>query len=115
LLLAIVKVLLEPPPYFSLTVSGPSELSFLIDADTAKGFPENTLLGSPTDYVLPMYFDLSELPEDSVGIVAGVASRLLESSADHKVNMSYLSTAKTGVVLVIEDDVELALGAFSKN
>lgn len=108
---AILKILINPPKYFSLTVQNGSEVSFLINSETSKVFAPNTLLGSPTDYVIPICFDLRTLPEDATGIVSGVASRLLDNEGGHEIHMSYLSTAKSSVVLVSEEDLQAATTA----
>lgn len=113
LYLTIVEILIHPPDYFSVTVTGGSEVSFIINQDMVEAFPSELLLGSPTDFVIPISFDLSSLPEDSTGIVAGVASRLLKKSPGELMQMSYLSTAKTGVVMIPVDDIDLAKDALS--
>lgn len=67
--------------------------------------------------VVPIMFDLRDLPDESTGIVCGVAGRLMERMykgcglGGGGFNMSYLSTAKTGNVIVLEDEVEDALDA----
>ncbi|CAN6674429.1 hypothetical protein TRVA0_053S00738 [Trichomonascus vanleenenianus] len=106
--LAVTKILLQPPKYFSVTISSGSELSFLVDKHTAKRFPHDALLGSPTDYVIPVSLDLRGLPEDSTGIVSGVAGRLMGRKGDG-IHMGYWSTAKSGVVLVNEDNASIAI------
>lgn len=107
--LAIVETLINPPDYFSVTVvDGGAEVSFIINEETVSAFPSDLLLGSPTDFVIPITFDLSSLPEDSTGIVAGVASRLLKKSPGELMQMSYLSTAKTGVVMIPAEDLNTA-------
>lgn len=110
LYLSIIKALLNQPKYFSLTVAAGTEISFLVDSDTADLFPKNTLLGSPTDFVIPVCYDLHLLPEDSTGIVTAVADRL---TGNEPIHMSYLSTAKSGIVLVSEDDLEHAIAVLS--
>ncbi|ANB13313.1 hypothetical protein AWJ20_1599 [Sugiyamaella lignohabitans] len=107
--LSIVRILLSPPNFFSLTIISGSEISFLVDSDTASLFPSHLLLGSPTDFVQPVSFDLRKLPEDSTGIVSGLASIFSDSAQETEmVHIRYLSTALTSVVLVSEDDFENA-------
>lgn len=112
LYLSIIKALVAPSKYFSLTITSGTEISFLLDSETASTFPKNALLGSPTDFVIPVCYDLHLLPEDSTGIVTGVAGRLT-STGPESIHMSYLSTAKAGVVLITEDDLEHAVSALS--
>lgn len=112
--LAIIKTLVKHPKYFSVSITG-GELSFLVDYETSREFPENALLGSTTDFVIPVTLDLRGLPEDITGIVSGVASKLLEQdekTENANINMSYLSTAKSGVVLIGEDNLKTAIDAF---
>ncbi|KAA8899167.1 hypothetical protein TRICI_006383 [Trichomonascus ciferrii] len=113
--LAIVKTLVKQPKYFSVSNTS-GELSFLVDYETSHEFPENALLGSTTDFVIPVTLDLRGLPEDVTGIVSGVASKLLQQSDNTNIiNMSYLSTAKSGVVLIAEDNLKTAIDAFNDN
>lgn len=114
--LAIVKTLVKEPKYFSVSITS-GELSFLVDYETSREFPENALLGSTTDFVIPVTLDLRGLPEDITGIVSGVASKLLEQDQKTEntniLNMSYLSTARSGVVLIGEDNLKTAIDAFN--
>lgn len=113
LMLAVTKVLLRPPKFYSLTLSSGSELSFLIDSQTSAQFPPHSLLGSPTEYVCPILFDLSHLPQDSTGIVTGVAEMLTAAGRDESVvDLRYLSTALSGLALVGDDDVDVAIEVF---
>lgn len=74
--------------------------------------------------VMPIMLDLRDLPDESTGIVCGVAGRLIErmkgfggmtgmdsGGVGGGFSMSYLSTAKAGHVIVLEDEVEDALEA----
>lgn len=111
--LKIIEILITPPTYFSLTIADGSEVSFIINQDMARAFPTELLLGSVTDFLIPISFDLSALPEDSTGIVAGVASKLMKTPKGSLtiMQMSYLSTAKSGVVMISEEDLNLAISA----
>ena len=58
--------------------------------------------------------DLRELPMESTGIVCGVAGRLVGATSaqlEIPVEMSYLSTARAGTVMVGEGELERALSA----
>lgn len=62
----------------------------------------------------PIVLDLKELPEDTTGIVCGLAGRLVAVSGrpgEGGIEMSYLSTARTGVLMVTEEDLERAVAA----
>ena len=72
------------------------------------------LLGSKDDFLIPITLDLRELPLESTGIVCGVAGRLVGGTAgllESPVEMSYLSTARAGTVMVAEDELARALAA----
>jgi hypothetical protein len=106
--LTIIKILNSNPKYFSVTIASGSEISFLIDKDMYDIFPDNTLLGSSFDHVQPVTFDFRHLPEDSTGIVSAVASKLRNS---YNIPLSYLSTAKSGVVMINEENMQAAIAA----
>lgn len=94
--LKIVQILINPPDFFSVTVVNNQEgedeqdqkhqhhqqeqieeVSLIINKDTAKTvFGKDGLKGSIEDVVIPISFDLSMLPENVTGIVAGVAGQL---------------------------------------
>jgi hypothetical protein len=82
------------------------------------------LLGKDGPEQVPITLDLRQLPLESTGIVCGVASRLVEgmrgrfggggrfgSGGNGGVGfeMSYLSTARAGHVVVFEDELEDAM------
>ncbi|KKY22617.1 hypothetical protein UCRPC4_g03234 [Phaeomoniella chlamydospora] len=87
---------------------------------TLKSLP-NLVLGSrdqPDDTLIPIILDLRELPLEATGIVCGVAATLSRDTAINTsegqpdaVEISFLSTAKAGTVLVKENDLSKALGA----
>lgn len=131
--LAIVRTLVKHPKYFSVSMTS-GQISFLVDYETSQEFPEHALLGSTTDFVIPITLDLRKLPEDITGVVSGVASQLLDHSfayneindnnditnnndntQNNRINISYLSTAKSGVVMVSEDNINVAFEAFVEN
>ena len=106
-----------PPRFLSLTMTDTDSASITPDRALLRLFPNagaDTLLFSD-ELTVPIVLDLRGLPDASAGIVCGVAGRLLEHMhAQHGAvgfNMSYLSTAKAGNVLVREDEVEDALAA----
>lgn len=74
--LKIVQALIHPPDFFSVTIVNDQEVSFIINRETAEMFDKDQLKGSTEDVVIPISFDLSQLPENSTGIVAGVAFQL---------------------------------------
>jgi len=76
---------------------------------------ESVLLGNKEDVLVPIILDLRNLPTESTGIVCGIAGRLVGGTRDafrENVEMSYLSTAKAGTVMVPEGDLDRAMDAF---
>lgn len=91
------------------------------------------LLGDPEEILVPVLLDLRELPMESTGIVCGVAGRLVSGAGAGArgdgdaggsggsgatspggvvrgiPEMSYLSTARAGAVIVAEAELERAV------
>ncbi|KAF2269328.1 hypothetical protein CC78DRAFT_277595 [Lojkania enalia] len=114
--LGLVKCLISPPypRFLSLTLTDTEAASLLIDHMLLPNFTQDILLGSKDDYLIPITLDLRELPMESTGIVCGVAGRLVGGTAgqlESAVEMSYLSTARAGTVMVGEQQLNRALGA----
>ena len=84
---------------------------------------DDVLLGSKENYLVPIILDLEPLPFEATGIVCGVAGKLvgpgggggggtgLHHSFNDAVEMNYLSTAKSGAIIVDENDLERAVEA----
>lgn len=68
------------------------------------------LLGVKSGILTPIIFDLRKLSIDSVGIVCGVAG-ILVGATDAGMEMSYLSTARAGTVIVAEEESESVMEA----
>ncbi|KAL6703407.1 hypothetical protein ACN47E_009666 [Coniothyrium glycines] len=115
--LGLVKCLISSPcpKFLSLTLTDEESASLLIDHTLLPNFAPNSLLGANSDeHLVPITLDLRDLPMESTGIVCGVAGRLVGGTAgqlEDTVEMSYLSTARAGTVMVHEDELERALGA----
>ncbi|ORX92824.1 ACT domain-domain-containing protein [Clohesyomyces aquaticus] len=114
--LGLVKCLitLPYPKFLSLTLTDTEPASLLLDRTLLPNFTQDILLGSKEDHLIPITLDLRELPMESTGIVCGVAGRLVGGTAgqlESAVEMSYLSTARAGTVMVGEDELQRALGA----
>jgi hypothetical protein len=123
--LGIVRSLIvsPSPSFISLTLTDTEPISLLLSQSLLANFPPDTLLGATSEeYLIPISLDLRELPEQSTGIVCGVAGRLVGgtrgglsggggSGGSGGVEMSYLSTARAGTVMVGEEERERALKA----
>ncbi|KAF2871144.1 ACT domain-containing protein [Massariosphaeria phaeospora] len=114
--LGLVKCLISQPypRFLSLTLTDTEPASLLLDHTLLPNFTQDILLGSKDDFLIPITLDLRDLPMESTGIVCGVAGRLVGGTSGHfetPVEMSYLSTARAGTVMVGEEELQRALGA----
>lgn len=114
--LGFVKCLISPPvpKFFSLTLADSEPPSLLIDHTLLSNFSPDVLMVSRDEHLVPITLDLRDLPAESTGIVCGVAGRLLGETSEgfqKPVEMSYLSTALAGTVMVQEQELERALYA----
>ncbi|KAL8726028.1 MAG: hypothetical protein Q9166_006973 [cf. Caloplaca sp. 2 TL-2023] len=110
----LTKCLLYQPRFLSLTLTGNEAASLLLDRRLISNFePDKVLLGNVEDFWVPIILDLESLPLGATGIVCGVAGKLAGSSAEgvllSAIDMSYLSTARTGTVMVEEKDLKHAM------
>ena len=73
---------------------------------------DNVLIGNKEDIIIPITLDLEPLPFEATGIVCGIAGRLVGSPGlGQAIEMSYLSTAKAGTVMVPEGELDDAIHA----
>jgi hypothetical protein len=110
----------EIPRFLSLTLTASDSASLTLEKRLLSLFPdsgEDILLGKDGPEQVPITLDLRELPLESTGIVCGVASRLVDGMRGRfggglggaRFEMSYLSTARAGHVVVLEDELEDAM------
>ncbi|TKA46496.1 hypothetical protein B0A54_02328 [Friedmanniomyces endolithicus] len=106
------------PRFFSLTLTDAESASLTLDQKLLPLFPnegEDILLGKDGPEQVAITLDLQDLPRESTGIVCGVASRLINGMKGRLgrelFNMSYLSTAKAGYVIVYRDELDDAMAA----
>ncbi|MCJ1335912.1 hypothetical protein MMC09_001186 [Bachmanniomyces sp. S44760] len=122
--IGLMKCLLHPPQFLSLTLVESEDASVLLEKDALHVFgSDDVLLGSKENYLVPIILDLEPLPFEATGIVCGVAGKLvgpgggggggtgLHHSFNDAVEMNYLSTAKSGAIIVDENDLERAVEA----
>jgi len=115
--LGLVRSLAGGPNFLSLTLTDTEPASLLLEKRMLPFFGssnDSVLLGSKEDIIVPIILDLRTLPLESTGIVCGVAGRLVggtKMGLMDAVEMSYLSTARAGTVMVAEDELHRALAA----
>jgi hypothetical protein len=114
--LGLTKCLIHQPRFLSLTLTEGEPASLLLEKQLIPNFgSQNALLGSSKeDCLIPITLDLETLPLEATGIVCGVAGKLVRGSSgkstndDITIDMSYLSTARAGAVIVEEKDLQRA-------
>ncbi|KAI5854319.1 hypothetical protein BZA05DRAFT_262847 [Tricharina praecox] len=119
--LGLVRCLVAQPRFMSVTLTDLEPVSLLLQKDMLCMFDADAdiLLGSKDDVLIPIVLDLCGLPVDSTGIVCGVAGRLVGgtkggvANGNGAVEMSYLSTARAGTVMVAEADIARAVAALN--
>ncbi len=114
--LGVTKCLVHQPRFLSLTLTEDEPASLLLEKQLVADFGSgrDVLVGSMEDYLKPITLDLESLPLGATGIVCGVANKLVGRAGGHvidTIDMSYLSTARAGTVMVNEKDLEQAMEA----
>ncbi|KAI4255518.1 MAG: hypothetical protein LQ352_002549 [Teloschistes flavicans] len=112
----LTKCLVNQPRFLSLTLTADEPASLLLDKRLVTHFDANhVLLGNTEDNLVPIMLDLEPLPLEATGIVCGLAGKLAgrepEGGLQTAIEMSYLSTARTGTVIVPEKDLQHAMEA----
>ena len=113
--LGLTKCLLHRPSFLSLTLTESEAASVLLEKRLLPNFSigaDNVLLGSTDNDLIPISLDFEPLPFEATGLVCGVAGRVMGAHRiGQSMQMSYLSTAKAGTVMVDEKDLDMALQA----
>lgn len=111
--------------FLSLTLTDTEPISVLLEHRLLPRLGRS-LLGSrgEEDVLVPITLDLRQLPLEASGIVCGVAGRLAQGTryqgADSPVDspsgaeISFLSTARAGTVIVRESDLDRAVRALEE-
>lgn len=103
------------PDYFAITRTSLNEISLILPKSSkirsSLGFTAKNIIGSTQDVIIPITIDFSKLPINSTGIVSGVASKLLyglwESNDETLLEMSYLSMAQSGIIMIPEENLKI--------
>lgn len=94
----------------SVTLAQDDPPSLLLDKTLLESFGD-TLIGDTEGTLIPIFLDLVNLPFEVTGIVSGVAGRLVqEMKMARSSELSYLSTARAGAVILSEEQSIRALG-----
>jgi hypothetical protein len=118
--IGLAKCLAHPPRFLSLTLTEAEAPSVLIAEDALRKhfFNENEeiLYGSKDAFLIPISLDLRRLPLEASGIACGVMGRLVGGDGemplgDVAVEMTYLSTARAGTIMVERSGVGAAVRA----
>ena len=114
--IGLTRCLIHQPRFLSLTLTQDEPASLLLEKRLLSNFGiENVLLGSKEDCLIPITLDLEPLPLEATGIVCGFAGKLAGGNTGGKlmdaIEMSYLSTARAGAIMVEERDLNRAVEA----
>ncbi|KAI9731887.1 MAG: hypothetical protein M1834_004338 [Cirrosporium novae-zelandiae] len=114
----LIRFLGHQPRFMNLTLTRDDPASILLPVEAVPLFGDEVLSGNKEEVLCPITLDLRALPLEVTGIVCGVAGRLAGRLAigngqlgEGSVEMSYLSTARAGTVIVGEEELERAMGA----
>lgn len=111
--LGLTKCLIHKPRFLCLTLTSDEPASLLLEKRLLRNFAaEDVLFGNKEDHLIPIILDLDPLPLEATGIVCGIAGQLIGASSSgsmESIDMSYLSTARAGTVMVDEKDLQRAL------
>ncbi|KAG6011354.1 hypothetical protein E4U43_008369 [Claviceps pusilla] len=107
--LAIVSLLLSQPRFASVTLARDDPPSLLLDKNLLHLFG-NSAVGDMDAILIPIFLDLVSLPTEVTGIVCVVSGRLVqELKMKATSELSYLSTARAGVVMLPKQQAIKAL------
>lgn len=105
----IVSALVSQPRFISVTLAQEDPPSLLIDKALLSVFGDS-LIGDTEGRQIPIFLDLTSLPTEVTGIVCGVAGRLVqEMRMTASSELSYLSTARAGAVILPDEQSARAL------
>ena len=116
LYVGLVSALAQQPKFLSLTLAQDDAPSLLLVKSMLQLFG-NSIAGDTEGDLVPIFLDLSDLPLESTGFVCGVAGKLVDEmrlqdpDASHTSELSYLSTARAGAVILGSEGSARALEA----
>ncbi|KAB5545566.1 ACT domain-containing protein [Coniochaeta sp. 2T2.1] len=106
---ALVSALVSQPQFLSITLAQDDAPSLLLDRNLLPVFGDS-LVGDTEGNLVPIFLDLVSLPFEATGIVSGVAGKLVqEMQISESAELSYLSTARAGAVILSAEQSRRAL------
>ncbi|KAI0403237.1 ACT domain-containing protein [Xylaria palmicola] len=109
---SLIAVLASQPRFLSITLALEDAPSLLLDKTLLNVFGDS-LVGDVEGDLVPIFLDLTTLPLEASGIVSGVAGRLVDEmlmiGAGVGSELSYLSTARAGAVILSNEQSKKAL------
>ncbi|KAI1806377.1 ACT domain-containing protein [Daldinia bambusicola] len=100
---SLISVLAKQPRFLSITLAQEDPPSLLLDREYLSVFGDS-LVGDTEGDLVPIFLDLVNLPLEATGIVSGVAGKLISEmgmeETDISSELSYLSTAQAGAVIL---------------
>ncbi|KAM0346917.1 hypothetical protein ACHAPU_005257 [Fusarium lateritium] len=106
----IISALVSQPRFMSVTLAQDDPPSLLLDKTLLDIFGDS-LVGDTDACLVPIFLDLKSLPLEATGIVCGVAGILVQDSQiAASSELSYLSTAQAGAVILSEEQAVRAMG-----
>ncbi|KAK3949705.1 ACT domain-containing protein [Pseudoneurospora amorphoporcata] len=107
---SIISALVSQPRFLSVTLAQDDPPSLLLDKALVDLFGDS-LVGPTEGTLVPIFLDLVNLPFEATGIVSGVAGRLVKDMPmAESAELSYLSTARAGAVILSCEQAVTALG-----
>lgn len=106
----IISALISQPRFMSITLAQEDPPSLLLDKKLLDIFGDS-LIGDTEGCWIPIFLDLASLPLEATGIVCGIAGKLVQDmQMTESSELSYLSTARAGVVILPEEQAIRAMG-----
>ncbi|KAI1079328.1 ACT domain-containing protein [Whalleya microplaca] len=109
---SLISVLAQQPRFLSITLAQEDAPSLLLDKELLGVFGDS-LVGDTEGDLVPVFLDLVNLPLEATGIVSGVAGRLVSEmrmvETGVSSELSYLSTARAGAVILSNEQSLKAL------
>jgi ACT domain len=112
----LTSALAHQPRFLSVTLSQDNLPSLLIDK-SLLGLFGGSIMSDREVNLVPLFFDLVDIPSEFTGIECGVAGALTDEMmkeskriASHGWELSFLSMAQAGALLLASENKDMALG-----